>query len=149
MRPLSLETFAAAEVYGCGLDLLVNPDPQVHVAAWAGLYALLSGISPEEAAEELVQPGALEAFTGVVQQALDTGPGEERPNHRRTKDPREKIGVPGGSTMKSTEGTDYAVLLDLSRFTHIPLGDIYQMTFRGLSALSENLRANPPKPSLF
>lgn len=151
MQPLSLSTFAHAELYGVGLDRLVSPNVDEQLEAWIGLYALLSRITPEEAADELGRsPESLVAFTEVVQRSLEPQETPDaKPNHRRTKDPREVIASLSGATMKSSQGTDYSMLIELSRFAGVPLSDIYQMTFRGLSALSESIKANPPQPKLF
>lgn len=154
MLPLSLSTFAMAETNGCGLDQLLGEDEGERLTAWAGLYALLAGRTIEDVIPEInAHPAAFETFVTHIQQSFVGEQNDEPPsNHRRAKDPRSKIGTPDGRTMKSEDregvpSTDYRLLFDLSRYARISLGDIYQMTFRGLGELSSYLKDNPPVPS--
>ena len=157
MKPLSLSTFASAELYGCGLDDLMHPDQAQSLTAWVTLYAFLQGaeVTQELQARLLVNPSAFKGFVDHVSASFTPDEGEEeRPQprrHRRNKDPRTKIGAPGGPTMKETNSpggkTDYAALFDLARYARISLGDLYQMTFKGLAALTRHLAAHPPVPN--
>lgn len=158
MRPLSLATFAEAELMGCGLDHLLSKNEQESLEAWINLYAFLSETTPEEASLEIVSnPKMFEAFAMQVQQTFlpphDDDPSNKTSHgksHRKSKDPREKIKIPDGDSMKpdgSPGSTDYTVLFDLARLTKISLTDIYKMTFRGLIGLTKHLEDNPPIPS--
>lgn len=154
MRPLSLATFAAAELNGCGLDSLLNSeDEEQALEAWILLYAFLRGDEPEKVALEVhSDQRAFTAFVEIVQASFQGEDSEEAAptNHRRSKDPRGKIKAQDGRSMKEeAEETDYSVLFDLARYSKIPLSDIYGMTFRGLVGLTQNLSENPPMPSMF
>lgn len=152
MKPLSLATFAAAELAGCGLDALLNPDLEAATEAWIVLYAFLRGEDPELVAREVgVNRAAFAAFIEHVKASIESPVQEEqvRTSHRRSKDPRTHIVSPDGTTMEAREGTNYAVLFDLVRYTRVSLDDLYRMTYRGLMALSSHLEDNPPAPSLF
>lgn len=157
MLPLSLSTFALAEVNGCGLDQLLGGEEAQRIEAWVALYALLSGRRTEDVVEEaLSHPEAFQAFVSHVQDSFTGDKTEDEPEaeytHRRAKDPRKKITTGDGRTMKPDDsadgtGTDYRLLFDLSRYARISLGDIYKMTFRGLGELTSYLKDNPPVPS--
>lgn len=147
MKPLSLATFAEAELMGCGLDALTSGSTD----AWVYFYAFLRGDHPDAVAEEVaVHPQAFATFIQHVQTTLpspnpDDGGGHVL--HRRSKDPRTQ--TPPADSADQPPSTDYTLLFDLARYTKLPLGDIYQMTFKGLAALVEHLESNPPAPSLF
>ena len=155
MKPLSLSTFAAAELYGCGLDDLIAQDQTEALSAWVMLFAFLSDQEPGEELQAMLlsNKDAFAAFVQHVQESFtfdnESESSKPKTTHRRNKDPREKIGTPGGPTMKTEKkrGTDYAVLFDLARYARISLGDLYQMTFRGLAGLTAHLAANPPTPN--
>lgn len=159
MRPLSLATFAEAELMGCGLDQLLSDNEQQSIAAWILLYAFLADISPEDASVELsTHPKMFEGFAKHVQTTF-LPPTEDESNetkkgtHRKSKDPRDKIKSMAGDSVSSSKdrkdqpGSDYVLLFDLARYMKISIDDLYKMTFTGLIGLSKHLEDNPPMPT--
>lgn len=153
MAPLSLSTFAKAEANGCGLDELLSPDQERKVQAWIAFYAIVQDRLPDDALVAEVQAAGEQfaQFVQYVQATFDDGDdGEvETPvayNHRKTKDPRELLGMKLGDTLKpETESgpeTDFSMLFDVSRISRIPIADVYAMTFKGLGALARHLKQN-------
>lgn len=158
MRPLSLATFAEAELMGCGLDNLLSRNEQVALEAWINLYAFLGDIPQEEAALEIMtNPKMFEAFSQQVQLTFlppdDDEESSRGKSHRKSKDPRNKIKIPDGASMRSEDSdspstqTDYSIFFDLARLAKISISDLYKMTFKGLIALTKHLERNPPVPN--
>ena len=157
MRPLSLEMFAEAESWGCGLEVLMSGDSEIRTRGWLELYGLLSGLELEQVTEQaLSDPPGFSRFTEHVQSSFgENAEAEAEPSqsHRRTKDPRERlaqqaqsmVGEKTAEVSSPASPVDYSLLFQLSRFTHVPLRDIYQMTFAGLSALMQYLEDHPPQ----
>ncbi|WP_353540443.1 hypothetical protein [Deinococcus xinjiangensis] len=150
-----MATFAEAELMGCGLDeLLDDRDQTKNFATWIELYAFLRSEPIDLVIEEVTQrPEIFTAFVKHVQKSFDAPEGEEteKYNHRKAKDPRERVRSPddGRAMKEKREATDYSVLFDFVRYTRMSLEDIYRMSFRGLTALAQSLQKSPPQPSLF
>lgn len=158
MRPLSLATFAEAEMYGLDLSRLSNK--QDH-KAWIELFAFLSGQDPtdeQHLADELLpelltDPIGFEAFRVRVAESFS---GEELPQQQDAPEPKKgprkvqkyKSPEPEEAVGEKKETVDYAFLIDVARTSGVPIRDLMLMTFYGVTCVSKSLEKLPPMPGL-
>jgi len=158
MRPLSLGTFAELESEGLGLSSLSR---LVHYEQWAKLFALLAELDhhDEQVIKRLVRgilldPVGFEKFQRTIEESL-TYKNESRVqiNRRTVKNPLEALKkeqrVKQGmrEDEAETEPLDATSILLAARLSGLSLADISRMSFRGLLALQDWLKENPPQPA--
>lgn len=158
MRPLSLATFAEAELYG--LDLSRLSDKQ-DTKAWIELFAFLANTDPtdeQHLRDEilpylLVDPVGFESFRVRVAQSFS---GEELPEQAPEREPKKgprkvqkfKAPQPEEVVEAKKESVDYAFLIDVARTSGIPIRDLMLMTFYGVTSVSKSLEKLPPVPGM-
>ena len=156
MRPLSLATFAEAELYGLTLARLSDADSST---AWVELFAFLHGIDPtdtirieEELLPELLtDPLGYEAFRVRVAESFSGEESTPQPSSPKSseKKPRrvQKYKAPE-EQVKESQLVDYGFLIDISRSVGISVHDLMRMTFYGVTSASQSLERLPPVPGL-
>lgn len=165
MRPLSLAVFAEAEM--CDVTLSRLSDPQ-DTKSWVELFAFLNGLDPKD--EELLQTQILPAlltdplgfelyrnkvatsFSGE-QATQDAGAGASPNKKSPRKVQKFKPAVsdtsgPEKAVQEKQESVDYAFLIDVARTSSIPIRDLMQMTFYGVTQVSKSLEKLPPMQGL-
>lgn len=139
---------------GVTLDRLSDKEDQ---QVWIELLALLNDQDPRDPSvldellpEILTDPLGFEQFRVAVGESF-SGPQAPAPAPSG-KAPRRKVQKfkpevePEVQVAQGANHMDYAFLLDISRMAGVSVGDVMNMTFYGLTCVSQSLKRAPPLP---
>lgn len=156
LKPLSLATFAEAEVVGLTLGRLSTA---TSAEPWVQLLALLTDHDPADESyvqehllpDVLCDPLGFERFRTQVAGSFDTG---DAPHPAKKKGPRKvqrfkKPADPAEDPEPEQDETlDFEFLVDVSRSSGVSMADLMRMTFTGVTAVSKSLERIPPAGAL-
>lgn len=157
-KPLSLNTFAQAELRGLTLTKLAGQGDKV-LEAWLLLFMFLAEIENTPANLEellaviLTSPNEWEMFQHTVGSTFSDGSDAASPGKQvQTGQRRVKQWKPPKQDSEDEQDepdqADYSFLVLVSRMSGISLADLSRMTFRGLLSVQKSLEEMPPQPAM-